>query len=136
MFLVWSPLFSRWGNFQQLQCNTFTTPHKKPNNLSCVDILLKSVISFEIYIRFCIFWVQEMSLPAIFSILMPRKWSWRNGKLMLLWYITKLIYQENWPLQPFYFAVILKVISCRFTCQNLVRFDRIDFFLSDFKVSN
>ena len=74
-----------------------------------------------------------MSLPAKFSILMNWKSSWRNGKLMLLWYITKLIYQENWPLQPFYFAVILKVFSCRFTCQKLVRIDRIEFFYSDFK---
>ena len=55
---------------------------------------------------------------------------------MLVWDIIKLIDQENWPLQPFCFAVILKLYSCRFTCQKMVRFDRIDFFLFPFKVYN
>ena len=64
---------------------------------------------------------------------MPWNWCWTNSKLMLCWYIRKLTLQENWPMEPFCFVVILKVISCWFTCQKMVPFDWIAFFLLNFK---
>ena len=73
MFLVWHTLFSRCFDFHEGSCNVFTTAHKKPNILSCVNILLKSVVSLKIYIRFSIYLVQNNVFATIIYLIIALK---------------------------------------------------------------